>query len=488
MSLKNKAVTGVIWTSINQSGQIFIQFFLGLVLARLLSPEDYGLMAMTTVMISVSAVISEGGIGMAIVQMKQLDDDVCSTAFWLNMGASLGMYGIMFLSAPLLAQFYKEPSLTLLVRIAGLRVLLGGLHICHFARLERDMAFRKATIVQIPSFVLGSVLAIWMAYTGWGVWSLVALSLFTGLAGTIASWVVSGWIPRWRFRRSSLRELSGFGLNVAGERLLDTVFANIYVLVIGKFFSPLQVGYYNRAQQFQNLPSSSINSVFMRVLMPMFSSIQGDHGKLRAGFMQALALATLVSFPIFAGMAAVAQPMVVFLIGPKWEPCVPYLQILCFIGAFIPIHSLNITAILSQGRSSLSFQISIYKKLLVVVAILLTVRHGIVAMLWGQLAVAVLSIFINTWPNRKLLGISAREQIAVFAPYLVLAIVMGFGVWRLTLSLPLPAAGQLAIGVLAGAVIYLLGLRLIRRPAHKQIAELMQKLPGIGPVAKFVLT
>ncbi|MBC7979169.1 MAG: lipopolysaccharide biosynthesis protein [Armatimonadetes bacterium] len=488
MSLKNKAVTGVIWTSINQFGQMFIQFFVGLVLARLLRPEDYGLMAMTTVMIAFSAVISEGGIGLAIVQRKNLDDDDCSTAFWLNAGASLGMYGIMFLCAPLLAQFYNEPSLTLLLRVAGLRVLLGGLCTCHFARLERDMAFRQATIVQLPSFVIGAVLAIWMAYTGWGVWALVALSLFTGLAGTIASWLVSGWIPRWRFRRSSMREMIGFGLNMTGERLLETIFTNIYVLVIGKYFSPLQVGYYNRAQQFQNLPSTAINSVFIRVLMPMFSTIQADREKLRAGFMQSLTLATMASFPIFAGMAAVAQPMVVCLIGQKWEPCVPYLQILCFMGAFIPIHALNVTAILSQGRSGLSFHISIYKKLLVIVAIVFTVGHGIIPMLWGQLVVAILSMFINIWPNRSLLGISMREQIAVFTPYLVLSMAMGFGVWWLTLALPLPAAGQLAAGVLAGAVIYGLGLRFIHRPAHKQIADLMERLPGIGPVARFVLT
>ncbi len=488
MSLKTKAVSGVIWTSINQFGQMFIQFFVGLVLARLLSPEEYGLMAMTMVMIAVAAVISEGGIGLAIVQRKNLDDDDCSTAFWLNICASLGMYGIMFFTAPLLAQFYNEPSLTLLVRIAGLRVLLGGLCIIHFSKLERDMAFRKATIVQLPSFVIGATLAIWMAYTGWGVWSLVALSLFTGLAGMIASWIVSGWIPRWRFRRSSMKEMVGFGLNMTGERLMEVIFNNIYVLIIGKYFSPLQVGFYNRAQQFQNLPSTSINAVFNRVLMPMFSSIQGDHEKLRAGFIQSLTLATMASFPIFAGMAAVAQPMVVCLIGPKWEPCVPYLQILCIMAAFMPIHSLNVTAILSQGRSGLSLQISIYKRLLVIAAILVTVRHGIIPMLWGQLVVAVLCIFINIWPNRKLLGISLREQIAVFTPYLLLSSLMGFGVWWLTLSLPLPAAGQLASGVFAGAVIYGLGLRLIRRPTHGQITDLLAGLPGIGPLARLVLS
>ncbi len=488
MSLKKKAVSGVVWTSANQFGQVFIQFFVGLVLARLLKPEDYGLMAMTAVLIAVSTVISEGGIGLAIVQRKELDDDDCSTAFWLNIGVSLAMYGAMFLAAPLVSLFYSEPSLTLLIRVAGLRVLLGAFATCHFARLEREMAFRKTTIVQLPAFVIGSVLAIWMAYRGWGVWSLVALSLFTGLCGAIAAWTVSGWIPKCSFRRDSMKHLVGFGLNTTGERLVEVLFNNMYVLVIGKYFSPLQVGYYNRAQQFQNLPSMSINTIFSRVLMPMFSSIQGDREKLRKAFLQALTLATMASFPIFAGMAAIAQPMVVSLIGQKWEPCVPYLQILCLMGALVPIHALNITAILSQGQSGLSFKISIYKKLFVVAAILLTLPFGIIAMLWGQVVVSVISLFINVWPNRHLLGISVSEQMRIFTPYFMLSILMGFAVWWMNGALQFPAIGQLTLGVLAGAVIYGLGLRLIRRPSHQEIAHLMEKLPVFGSVTRFLFS
>jgi O-antigen/teichoic acid export membrane protein len=209
MSLRTKAVSGVAWASLNQFGQVFIQFIVGLVLARLLNPEDYGLVAMTTIIITISAVISDGGggIGLAIIQKKELSDDDCSTAFWLNMGISLGMYGIMFLIAPLVSAFYNEPSLTLLLQVAGFRVVLAGLTTCHISLLEKKMAFRKASLVQLPSFVLGAALAIWMAWSGYGAWSLVALSLFTGAFAMITAWIVSGWVPRFRFRRESFRAI-----------------------------------------------------------------------------------------------------------------------------------------------------------------------------------------------------------------------------------------------------------------------------------------
>jgi O-antigen/teichoic acid export membrane protein len=396
------------------------------------------------------------------------------------------MYGIMFLIAPLVSAFYNEPSLTLLLQVAGFRVVLAGLTTCHISLLEKKMAFRKASLVQLPSFVLGAALAIWMAWSGYGAWSLVALSLFTGAFAMITAWIVSGWVPRFRFRRESFREIAGFGLNRTGESLIEVIFSNLYVLVIGTLFSPVQVGHYNRAQQFQNLPSTSINTVFNRVLMPMFSSIHGDHKKLRAGYIQALTLVSMASFPVLAGMSALAHPMVICLVGQKWEPCVPYLKILCLYGAFLPIHSLNVLAMLSQGKSGLSFKISIYKKLMVVAALLSTMHLGIIAMLWGQVVVGFLAIFVNAWPNRRLFGISIGEQFRVFTPYLILAVVMAFLVCWINTLVPMPAAVQLATGVIVGIVIYGIGLRLLNRPAHRQIADLTGSIPCVGHLAKLV--
>lgn len=487
MSLRKKAVSGVAWASLNQFGQIALQFVVGIILARLLSPADYGLFALVGVFLIFFQITIEGGLALAIVQRKNLsDDDVC-TVFWFNLLASLVAYALIWLSAPLLSSFYSEPSLISLVRTLGVTVIIGSLSICPKAQLERQMSFRKLAIIQLPAFMLSAVVAIIMALDGHGTWSLAGMSLTNSCASLSMTWWISGWRPRFHFNAKSFRNLFGFGVNTAFESLNNAFFQNLLTLIIGRVYSPLEVGFYNRAKHYSDLPASSIFSVLTRVMLPLLSTVQDQPEKVKRIFTQSIRCSTMLSFPIFLGLVALAEPLVVLMIGEKWRSCVPYMQILCISSTILPLHAINVNAILSQGKSGLSLKLNFIKQFNQVVMIALTLPHGIEAMLWGQVTISALAFFINAWPNRKLMRVRLRDQLTIISPYALLSTLMAGVVMA-----ALPHFGpilwiQLFAGSTLGIIIYLLGLKLMHLHAHQEIADIAQNIPFAGKLLRFVI-
>ncbi|MCH7226411.1 lipopolysaccharide biosynthesis protein [Haloferula sp. A504] len=488
MSLTNKAVSGVLWTSSHQVGQIILQFVVGIVLARLLDPADYGLFALVGVFLVFFNIPVEGGLALAVVQRKDLSDEDVSTVFWFNLGASLTAYAAVWFGAPLLAAFYSEPELVSMTRVVGATVIIGALAICQKARLERKMEFRKLALVQLPAFAVSAAVAIWMAHSGFGAWSLVGMALTSTGLTCLTIWGVSSWRPGLCFSTRSFRALFGFGVNTALESLSNAVFQNLLTLVIGRIYSPIEVGFYNRARHYQQLPAGSIYSVLAKVMLPLLSSVQDQPHRLRRAFSQALRLSTILSFPALLGLAALAEPLVWLMIGEKWLPCVPYLQILCLSATILPVQAINVNAILSQGRSDISLKINLIKKLNLAIVIALTYPYGIEAMLWGQVATSILAFFINAWPNRKLMHFGIRKQLQIMAPYAIISLIMAVAVMVVVYGLKASPWVEVLVGVLLGVLIYLIGIRIVRVPEHRELASLAARLPVAGRVLQFVLT
>lgn len=437
---------------------------------------------------SICATLSEGGFSVAVIQRKNLTDDDCSTVFWFNLAATLPVIAIIWFGAPMMAAFYNEPQLVPMFRVMTVGFLLSAPSTVQYSRLERGMEFRKIMGIQFPSFVIAAAVGITMAMRGYGAWSLIGMGLAKSMSSTLAIWMASDWRPSMVFRRQSFHEMFGYGVKTAMERVSNTIFENLITIVVGRVFNATEVGYYNRAKQYQQLPAHSIYSILIRVLLPMLSSVQGQKERMRAAFSQSLRVATMASFPVLAGMLAVAEPMVLLLIGTKWLPCVPYLQILCLSAMLLPLHAINVNAILSQGHSGLSLKLNLTKQMIQVVAIAATYRHGVIAMLWSQVATSIIAVFINAWPNRTLMGFPMRSQWLIIAPYAALSAVMALGViWALPYFSPIPA-WQLLGGCITGILIYAAGLKLMRFSSHREIANLAGDIPYAGKLIRAILS
>jgi len=488
MSLPRKAVAGTGWAALTEISVQGFRFVVGLVLARLVAPDQFGLLAMVTVFITISLALVEGGLGRAIIQREDLTDEDCSTVFWFNLAASGVAAGVVCLAAPAVAAFYGEGRLAAIMQVLSLGFFLQGLGVCQRSRMIRDLLFKRLMVVQLPALVAGAGAGIALAATGFGVWALVVQHLVSGVFVTAFLWIGSDWRPGFRFNAGRFRQLFGYGWKIAVERTIDELVMNIYVLVIGKLFLPLQVGYYHRANGFQKMPAGVIQQVLTKVAFPVMCSLQGSIERLRKGVEGVLRVTSLVTFPVFAGMMAVAGPMIESLIGPRWLPAAPYLQVLCLVGMLWPIQSLNLTVVLALGRSGLSLRLLVIKRLAMVLAILLTFRHGVMALLWGQAACALFALFVNTWPNRALVGFPMERQLAVMLPYLASAALMGMVVAALVTGVEWHPWAELGVGVLAGVVLFGACVKLMRIRAHREFAGLAGDFPVIGPMVRFVLT
>jgi O-antigen/teichoic acid export membrane protein len=320
--------------------------------------------------------------------------------------------------------------------------------------LTKQIDFKTQLKVSMLASAPSGAIGITMAFNGFGVWSLVAQSLTSNFFRTILLWFFNTWRPSLAFSYVSLRGMFSFGSRLLASGLLDTVFKNIYLLVIGKLFSPMALGYYSRAKKLQELPVSNISSIINRVTYPVFSSVQDDKPRLKRGVRKALTMLAMINFPMMVGLAVVARPLVQVLLTDKWLPCVPYLQLLCVIGMLYPIHAINLNVLKAQGRSDLFFRLEILKKVLVVIALAVTYRWGIIVMIYGQIATSCLAYFLNTFYTGKMLDYSIKEQIQDLIPSLVLSGIMGLGVYALKYA---PIANQLAllfIQIFTGIVLY----------------------------------
>lgn len=446
-------------------------FLVGLVLARLLTPEDYGLLAYLTIIISISNSIVDSGFSNALIRKKDAQDIDYNTTFITNLVISALIVALLFFSAPAIAHFFERSELTLLIRVMSATVIINALAIIQRTRLVKRVDFKTQTKASLISSISSGVIGIGMAFSGCGVWSLVGQQLSRQLLLTICLWIFNRWIPRLQFSLQSFRELFGFGWKLLVSGLINTVWNEIYQVVIGKFYSPATLGQYTRATQFSSIFSSNLTGVIQRVSYPVLSELQDDKVLLKAGYKKVIKTSMLVSFVMMLGLAAVAEPMIVVLIGEKWLPAVPMLQIVCFSMMLYPLHSLNLNMLQVQGRSDLFLKLEIIKKIVGIGPLLLGIFVGIYWMLISSVAAGLFAYYLNAHYSGPFLNYSIREQIVDILPSFGIALTMALCVYAVSF-IPIPSLPLLIIQIATGTIITITLCHLTRLPEYLELLNI----------------
>lgn len=462
MSLKQKTVNGLIWSFIDQFANLGISFITGIVLARILSPREFGLIGMIAVFIAVSESFINGGFSSALIRKKECTNEDFSTVFYFNLIAGILFFIILYLSAPLIAGFFEEPQLKLIVQVLGVVLIIDSLTLIQKTILSKRVDFKLQARISVIASVGSGVVAIAMAMNGFGVWSLVVQRLVRQGLNSVFLWIWSSWRPIRVFSKKSFDELFGFGSKLLFSNLLDTLYRNIYYFIIGKYFSANELGFYSRADQFQALPSSNLHSIISRVSYPVLSEMQHEKDRLRTNYQKLIRSTMFITFVLMIGMAAVAEPMILTLIGEKWRPSIVYLQMLCFVGMMFPLHALNLNMLQVAGRSDLFLKLEVVKKLLAVPTILAGIIWGIKIMIVGMMVNNIIAYFLNSYWSGRFVAYSTKQQIADLLPSLGFALLMGIFIFVLGMVLPFAPGWILGIQVVSGATFVVLLSELTR--------------------------
>ncbi len=456
-SLRHKTIHGVGWSFIDNISNSGITFLVGLVLARLLTPEEYGIMAMIAIFIAISNSIIDSGFSNALIRKTRIERVDYSTVFYFNLTVSILIYALLYLAAPTISVFFKEPVLLAVIRVIGWVLIINALAIIPRTQFVRNVDFKTQTKVSLISSISSGVIGIGMALGGMGVWSLVGQQLFRQFLNTLFLWVYSKWHPVWEFSMKSFKELFGFGSKLLLSGLLDTIYKNIYYIVIGRFYTSAQLGQYTRAEQFNMIFSSNLTSVVQRVSYPVLSSIQEEPERLREAYRKVIKITMLITFACMLGLAAVAKPLILILIGEKWLPAVYFLQIICFSGILYPLHAINLNILQVKGRSDLFLKLEIIKKIIAVGPIVVGIAYGIEYMLWGSVLTSFIAYFLNSYYSANLINYPTGEQLKDILPtflisFVVAAFMWSVSFWNISVYALLPI--QLFAGILLALFIY----------------------------------
>jgi O-antigen/teichoic acid export membrane protein len=472
--LKNKTLHALFWSFFERIGQQGVQFIISIILARLLLPEQFGLIAMLTIFMAIAQSFINSGFGQALIQKQDATHiDECSI-FYFNILVGFFAAGLLCLAAPWIAGFYNQPLLVPLTYALSLNLIINAFGLVQITLLTKHIDFKTQLKVSVIATVISGTIGVTMAFNGFGVWSLVAQSLSGNLFRTALLWLFNTWRPSLVFSFVSLRGMFAFGSKLLCAKLIATIFNNIYLIVIGKMFSATDLGFYSRAKGLQQLPVDNISGIVSRVSFPVFSSVQDDKPRLKRGVRKALLMLAMVNFPLMIGLAVVARPLVMVLLTEKWAPCIPYLQLLCVVGILYPVHVINLNVLTAQGRSDLFFRLEILKKILIVIAISVTYRWGIIAMIYGQIVTSCLGYFLNTYYTGKMLDYPITEQIQDLIPSLALAGIMGLGVYALKYAHIANQLALLSAQIMTGIVLYAVLCYIFRISSFMDVIEMVK--------------
>lgn len=451
---REQTVIGFIWRLAERFGAQGVSFIVSIVLARLLAPSVYGLIAMATVFTNILSVFADSGMGSALIQKKDVDDLDYSTVFFFNIVMSAFIYLIVFFTAPIIAEFYNESELTTLVRVLSVSLLIYGVKSIQQAYVSKHMLFKRFFFATLGGTLFSAVLGIALAYLGAGVWALVAQQLSNALIDTIVLWITVKWRPKWMFSFKRLKGLFSYGWKLLVSALIDTVYNNLRSLIIGKKYSSEDLAFYNKANNFPNIIITNVNSSIDSVLLPTMSSVQDNKESVKMITRRAMKTSTYVMAPLLIGLAFCGKPFISLLLTDKWLPSYPYMVIFCIAYMFYPMNTANLNAIKAMGRSDLFLKLEVIKKSIGIVLLVLSMKISVMAIAISLLIASILGVIINSFPNRELLNYNFFEQIKDVVPGFFLASIMGGCVWTITL-LNLPPIITLLIQVPLGGIIYI---------------------------------
>lgn len=458
---RQKIFSNLIWRFLERTGAQLVAFIVAIVLARILTPEDYGTIALITVFTTILNVFVDSGLGSALVQKKDADNVDFSTVFYTNVIFCIILYAILFFVSPLIADFYKRQELTAVIRVLGITILISGVKNIQQSYVSKTLQFKKFFFATLVGTVIAAIVGIWMAFHGFGVWALVAQQITNLSIDTILLWITVKWHPDLVFSFERLKGLFSYGWKLLVSALLDTTYNNLRNLIIGKKYLSEDLAFYTKGNLFPNAIVGNINNAIDSVLLPAMAGEQDDRGRVKQMTRRAIKTSTYCIAPLMMGLAGCAPAIVHLLLTEKWLPCVPYLRIFCITYMFYPIHTANLNAIKALGRSDLFLRLEIWKKAVGLVVLLSTMWFGVMVMAYSLLFTSIASQIINAWPNRKLLEYGYLEQLKDILPGICLAVVMGIVV-ALFNFLQLAEWLKIIIQISFGIIIYFLGSLLFR--------------------------
>ena len=465
-------LSNLLWRFAERCGAQLVTFIVTIVLARLLTPDDYGTIALVTVFTTIMQVFVENGLGTALIQKKDADDLDFSSVFYFNFAVCIVLYLIMFFSAPLIASFYSLPELTPVVRVISLTIIISGVKGVQQSFVSRNMLFKHFFYATLGGTIFSAFLGIAMAYLGFGVWAIVAQQLSNTAIDTLILWITVKWRPRLIFSWNRLKGLLGFGWKILCSALLDTVYNNLRSLLIGKVYSSADLAYYNEGNKFPSLIVANIDSSINSVLLPAMSNEQDNKDRVKNMAKRSIMVSCYIMAPLMIGLACCASNVVVLILTEKWLPCVFFLQIFCITYMFYPIHTANLNAIKAMGRSDLFLKLEIWKKVIGLILLLATLFISVKAMAYSLLISTLASMIINSWPNKKLLNYSFLEQMKDILPSISLAVGMGIIVYFIGL-LNISTLPLLIAQVICGCVIYVLGSEILKLEPYVYLKEIV---------------
>ena len=472
MTLKQKTIIALTWSFIDNSARQGVQFIAGIILARILAPREFGLIGMITIFIAVSESFINSGFSNALIRKKECTQADYSTVFYFNLTIGVIFYLTLFFSAGMISAFFDEPQLKAILQVIGLVLIIFALTIIQRTILVKRIDFKLLTRISVISALLSGIIGISMAYAGFGVWSLVARTLAGAFFTSFFLWLWNRWKPALVFSIQSFKELFGFGSKLLLSGLIDTVYRNVYYLVIGKYFSAQELGYYTRASQFKAVPSQNISGVMSRVTYPVLAQLQDNKELLKAAYKRLVKSVMLISFVLMIGLSAVAEPMIITLIGEKWRPAVIYLQMLCFVGMFYPLSSLNLNMLNVLGRSDLFLRLEIIKKILAVPTIVIGVIWGIKVMLAGMMVNTLIAYYLNSYWSGRFINYPMKEQVKDILPSLCLALFSGLIVFMAGRWLPFGYLVTLICQLALGAFITIGVCEIFRMDSYRYLKDI----------------
>lgn len=473
---KKTVITSLIWKLLERFGTQGIQFIVTIIIARLLMPEDYGIIALITVFIVLANVFIKSGIGSALIQKKDADEVDFSSIFYLSLAIAVFLYIVLFFCAPLISDFYQLPLLVPVLRILALTLIFGALNSIQNAYVSKNMLFKKLFFSSTGAIIVSGTLGILAAYKGLGVWALVAQQLSSQITITVILWFTVKWRPKLIFSFSRVKKLYSYGWKLLVSALIDRIYNEIRTLIIGKKYSSDMLGFYNKGNQIPNLIVDNINGSIQAVIFPALSAHQDNISAVKDMVRRAIKSSLFLIFPMMIGLAVVAEPLVKILLTDKWLPAVPFIRTFCLSYSLWPIHTANLQAINALGRSDIYLYLELIKKTIGIVIIIITVLMGnIMAIAWGVLINGTISSFINAFPNKKLLKYSYIEQIKDILPFILLSLFMGISVYCLTFLLT-DVWLLLTAQILGGVIIYFAAAKLLRFESLKYITDIVKEM------------
>lgn len=473
-TLKQATTKGLFWSSVERFSNQGVQFVFSIILARLLSPSDYGIIAMVTIFFAVAQSFVDSGFSNALVRKTDRVEEDLSTCFYFNIGVGIIAYIVLFLIAPLVANFYNQPILSPIIRITGLEVMLNSLCVVQQALFTIKIDFKSQAKITLSATVISGIVGILLAYQGYGIWALVWQGVASSIVRMGLLWLMSKWRPRTGFSKSSFNYLFGYGSKLLASGLLDTIYNNIYPIVIGKFYNPAQLGNYSRALGWAQLPSANITSILQRVTFPVLSAIQDDSLRLQNSYRRLLKLSAFIVFPLMMGLAAIASPLIRVILTAKWDGCVLYLQILCFALMLYPIHAINLNLLQVKGRSDIFLRLEIIKKIIGVVILIITIPLGITAMCLGMVFSSIICLIVNTYYTSRFIDVGLLTQLKDLRIILINSLVMGGGIYILTSFIDIEGL-KLVMGIVIGFLLYFIGSFYFSKAELQEVISLIKK-------------